>query len=363
MENINTRYRSCEAIEQGIAFMHNYIVPCCNCSHPGGGFDMEPFYIYPKNKSIKLDWKMYFKLKDKVRIQNMQDSEYPACKGCLYLNNQEWNNDNQKLSYFNFNHWKDCDTNCIYCGVKKNPEIEKIPRIYKILTELDKKRLIEKNGMIMFGGGDIAFLDEFNKIAELFIKYNYSFNIATSAVHYVPMLAKLLEKGMAEVRISPDTANELTYKRIKRTDYYKTVWENMAKYAKIQKNQYCVRSKFILIPNVNDTKEEIDLWLSKTAEIGIKSVLLDIESNYYINHRCNIPEYIFELFIYTKEKAEELGLYFLVFDHASQMLEENNKLLSEYYFTQDITQQKIRESMQHNKKISIKNKILRIFNR
>lgn len=365
MENKKMRYISCEPIEQGIAFMHNYVTFCCNCSHPGGGFDCNPFYRYPDNQSeIILNWEEYFKSKNKIRLQNKTGIPVNECYGCLYFMNIDWNNDNQKLSYFNFNHWKDCDTNCIYCGVKCNPGQAKIPKIYRTLCDLDKKGLIEKFGMLMFGGGDIAFLPEFEKIVKLFIKYNYRFNIATSATHYVPILGYLLKRGMAEVRISVDSAKEETFKKIKRTTYYNIVWDNMKRYAKDQKIPYCVRSKFIIIPNVNDTKEEIDIWLEKTVISGVFSVLLDIEAGYYIKNRGKIPGHIFDLFIYAKERAEFLGLYFLIFDHASQMLSDNNNFLSDYYFTKDITQHKIYSNIQDcrkNRKKSIVNKLLEVF--
>ncbi len=342
------KYISCEAIEQGIAFMHNYVTFCCNYSHEGGGFDSCPFMVYGDAKEISIDWEKYFKSKDLIREQNKTDTPFPECKGCLYLMDMDWNNNNRKLSYLNFNHWKDCDTNCIYCGIKENPGKTKIPKVYKSLKELEKKHLIEENGMVMFGGGDIAFLPEFKDIVSLFKKYNYSFNIATSATHYVPILSELLKEGSVEIRISVDSAKEETFRKIKRTTFYNTVWNNMKEYAKIQKIPYCVRSKFIIIPKVNDSKEEIDLWLEKTKECGVKSILLDIEGGYYTRHKDSIPNSIYELFEYTKDRAKELDLYFVVFDHASQMLSENNNFLSEYYFFKDITQHKIKECIQNN---------------
>ena len=360
------RYKSCEAIEQGIAFMHNYVSFCCNCSHEGGGFDKNPFLTYKDDeREISIDWAKYFKEKNIIRSQNKTDKPCQECRGCLYLMDLDWTNDNQKLSYFNFNHWKDCDTNCIYCGVKEDPGKTKIPKIYKTLENLHKLKLIEKQGMVMFGGGDIAFLPEFRDIVRLFKKYNYSFNIATSATHYIPALSELLKDGMVEVRISVDSAKEETFKKIKRTNYYEVVWNNMKKYAKIQKIPYCVRSKFIIIPNVNDTKEEINLWLEKTKASGVSSVILDIETFYYIKHRNAIPDSIFDLFEYTKEKTKEYGLYFLIFDHASQMLSERNNFLSEYYFFKDITQHKIKECIKkniENNQNSLINKLLERIN-
>lgn len=342
------KYKSCEPIEQGIAFLHNYVTYCCNCTHKGGGFDQSPFMKY-KGDVISVNWEEFFKSKDKVRIMNKGDNPCKYCDGCLYLMDSEWENDNQKLSYINLNHWKDCDTNCIYCGVKEDPKTSKIPQIYRTLKDLEKKGLIENKGMIMFGGGDISFLPEFTKIVKLFIKHQYRFNIATSATHFVPVLAELLKKGMVEVRISVDSANEETFKKIKRTEYFHTVWNNMKKYAQIQSIPYCVRSKFIIIPKVNDTKEEIDLWLLKTKKSNVHSVLLDIEASFYSKNRYNVPDYIFDLFEYAKNKATEMGLYFLIFDHASQMLSEKDNFLSDYYFFKDITQKKIYENICHKK--------------
>ena len=99
----------------------------------------------------------------------------------------------------------------------------------------------------------------------------------------------------------------------------------------------------------------------KAKECGVKSILLDIEGGYYRKHKNSIPESIYELFEYTKDRAKEFDLYFLVFDHASQMLSENNNYLSEYYFFKDITQHKIKECITkniENRNKSLLNKLL-----
>lgn len=341
-------YKSCEALEQGIAFMHENVRVCCNDSHEGRGFENEPFFYFKNSDEIV--WEDYFEYKNLIRTKNQDQEPYPACKGCLYLENKDWNNiDNTKLSYLNFNHWRDCDTKCIYCDVKIAPNKKnKIQPIYKHLKELDKKNLIAKNGMVMFGGGDIAFLPEFESIVKIFMKHNYYFNIATSATHNVPIINKLLNKGCIELRVSVDSAKEETYKKIKGTNFYNKVWKNIKTYAKSQSCKYSLRLKYIIIPGLNDNEEEILAWLNKSKEFGIKSVIIDIEAGYLKKNGKNIPEKILKLFEYTKNEAQKMNLYFMIFDHASQMLSQFDNYLKDYYFTKDITQKMLREHKKNN---------------
>lgn len=349
-------YKSCESIEQGISFMHEDVRLCCNVSHEGGGFEKNPYLRYENTKSI--DWKDFFEYKDRIRNANQSENVFPSCKGCLYFEKRAWNNDNKKLSYFNFNHWRDCNTKCIYCHVRKDPNPKDIFPIFSYLKELDKNCLIEDNGIVMFGGGDIAFLPEFNDIVRLFLKHNYRFNIATCATKHLKILDELLKNGLVEIRISVDSANEETYKKIKRTDYYHHVWKNIKTYAKKQICEYSLRLKYIIIPGVNDNEEEILAWLEKSKAYGIKSVILDIESSYCSKYRENVPEYILKLFDFTQRKASQLGLYYMVFDHAAQVLSQLNSFQAEFYFTKDITQGKLMQ-FQKQRDITFENNFIK----
>ena len=349
-------YKSCESIEQGISFMHEDMRLCCNVSHEGGGFEKNPYLRYENTKSI--DWNDIFKYKDSIRTANQSESVFPACKGCLYFEERHWDTDNKKLSYFNFNHWRDCNTKCIYCHVRKDPNPNEIYPVFSYLKELDKNNFIADNGVVMFGGGDISFLPEFDDIVKLFLKYNYRFNIATCATKHLRIIDKLLKNGLVEIRISVDSAREETYKKIKCTNYYHQVWQNIKSYAKKQACEYSLRLKYIIIPGLNDNEEEILLWLKKTKEYGVKSVILDIESSYCSKFRDHIPEHILKLFEFTQKKASELGLYYMVFDHASQVLSLHNSFQSEYYFTKDITQGKL-EQFQQQREIRLKNSFIK----
>ena len=79
-----------------------------------------------------------------------------------------------------------------------------------------------------------------------------------------------IKKGNINIVVSVDAGTKETFKKVKRLDFYDKVWENIAKYAAVQNAPNLVKTKFILIPEINDTKEEIESWIKKSIESGLK---------------------------------------------------------------------------------------------
>ena len=103
------------------------------------------------------------------------------------------------------------------------------------------------------------------------------------------------------------------YKRIKRVDKFDKFWENTKRYAKAQRNDSIsnVETKFILIPEVNTTKDEVDKWLDLNIQSGVKSIVIDIENDFCVDLRAkNLekPKYLVDLCVYIIQKSKELNL-------------------------------------------------------
>jgi molybdenum cofactor biosynthesis enzyme MoaA len=126
-----------------------------------------------------------------------------------------------------------------------------------------------------------------------------------------------------------DSGTKETFIKVKRKDFYDKVWENIEKYAAVQPESNRVKTKFILIPNLNDTKEEIDAWIAKSIECGIKHLAFDIEMMWYNKNKDNLPESLFEIVKYTLDKIKENNLDLELIDRSviiSKELEKRNKL-------------------------------------
>ena len=59
---------------------------------------------------------------------------------------------------------------------------------------------------------------------------------------------------------------------------------------------------------MNDTEEEINAWINKSIESGVKHLAFDIEMMWYNENKENISRKIYDLVKYTIEKIKENNL-------------------------------------------------------
>ena len=320
------KYISCKWLESGVCFDNGVygsnVKLCCYMSAPGGGNSM----IYEDYHGKKIDWDDFFRIKEEYRKIQKSGETVAGCRGCVFLEEKEWIQENY-IDNIIFDHFTRCNCNCTYCYTeedKKGYNKLKTYNIYPIIEDLFKKNLIKRGGAIGFGGGEPTILPEFEKLLSLFIKKGfYDIRVPSSGIKFSPIIAKGISTGQVTVVISIDSSSRETYKKIKQIDAYKKVCDNFKKYAKSQKNSYNVISKYIIIPNVNDTKEEIDNWLKFNIENNIKIIVIDIENSWLNRYRQTKPdERILDLLKYVKEKAYEMKFYRLeICDRARYLIE------------------------------------------
>ena len=144
----------------------------------------------------------------------------------------------------------------------------------------------------------------------LFLKNGFDdMRVPSSGIKYSPVIAKGISTGQLTVVISIDSSCKETYKKIKQIDAFDKVCANLKKYAKAQKRSFNVISKYIIIPNVNDTIEELDNWLKFNKDNRIGIVAIDIENSWLTKYRNEKPdEKVINLIKYVQTKAKELKL-------------------------------------------------------
>ena len=137
---------------------------------------------------------------------------------------------------------------------------------------------------------------------------------------YSKSVEKGLENGSVQLIVSVDAGTKSMHKKIKQVNSYEKVLSNLKEYAKHQKYPNQVRSKYIVVPGVNDDVSEICSWLDKSKEIGINSVIQEIESNWFYQRRENPDMRIVELFDLTKNLASALKLEYSLYERAEHMM-------------------------------------------
>lgn len=319
---LNKEYTCCDWLINGIDFELDNVELCCFRCHKGGG-NIE----IAKVIDCKIDINALKENRNKLIQEAKEGIINPKCEGCFNLQKQIWD-ERVKIKYIHFNHWTNCNSNCIYCYTKKDQKYADGIRHYNalpILKEILKHYEFSPDGEVTFAGGEPLLLDEFDDIIKYLVEIGAKKIIVhTSGVIYSEALANAIELGCAQIVISHDSGSEEIFKKIKKTDSYSNVWENTHNYAKNGQNN--VYSKYVIIPNLNNDRKEMEQWLKNVSESGIKTIILDVEHNYYEKNKENISQSlkILSLCEYIKTRAEMYDLQ-VEFYNALRYLYEDYK--------------------------------------
>ena len=199
------RYKSCHLIEHGISLDVDSIKACCLSRE----FNKGQLMIIPYYDNNKINWKELFEIKRQQR-QLQKQKDLPACEGCYNLREDDWD-DEDYISYINFDHWSQCNSNCVYCGVSRlKPKTKN--NILKPIKELINLGKFKNTGEITFQGGEPTILKEFDDLLKLFIKQQIKIRIHSSGIKYSNIIKEGLKKGNITIVISRDSAYKETYK-------------------------------------------------------------------------------------------------------------------------------------------------------
>lgn len=298
------KYISCRHIEHGISFFSNSVQICCISSHIGGG-NISQIDNY---KGEPIDWQNLFKIRREMRESHKAGIINPRCVGCYYLNKQKWNQ-NDYFDEVLIGHWTHCNCKCTYCYTEADKEYFNSRESYNILPiikDMIEKKALNPNGIITFGGGEPTILSEFEDLVNLLLDYDMkNIRIHSSGIKYSPAIEKGLELGKITLIVSIDSSDPVAYQQIKQVPCFEKVWENLRKYARANG---LIRTKYVIVPGVNDYLDSIKKWLAMTSGAGIKDIAFDVEDSWFKENRSNIPQYMYELVDYIWDHYTEYGI-------------------------------------------------------
>ena len=299
------KYTSCIHLEHGITFFSNSVQICCISSHPGGGNIVQ----IPNYYGELINWDNLFENRTQMR-QNIRNGIIPdKCNGCYYLKEQEWNSENY-IDEVLIGHFTHCNCNCIYCYTDKDKKFFnslKPYNIYPVMKDMISKKVLSKNATITFGGGEPTILNEFEDLVNLLLDYDvYNIRIHSDGIKYSPAIEKGLKQGKITLITSVDSGSKTVYEKIKNVPAFDKVWQNLENYAKTKNG--LIRTKYVLIPGINDSLYEIKNWMKKTYDAGIRNIAFDIEDNWFKANRDNIPKYIYIIFDFVNNSYSQFNI-------------------------------------------------------
>ncbi|MCR5260850.1 MAG: radical SAM protein [Candidatus Gastranaerophilales bacterium] len=292
-------------------------------------------YIIPyTGPQDKIDWEKVFEIKNS-RVKSMREGDIPPfCKGCHWIEEFDETSDEQYLSDFEnyidmiwLGHSNQCNANCIYCFAYQEILEHRTIKgydIFPLFKELLDKKIynLEKNpnAHVSFAMGEPTIMQNFDDIIKTFADGgNKFFALYSNGIHFSKMTEKVLAMPDVEINvvISLDAGSREVFKKVKKVDKFDTVCENIKKYAAAANKPKGLGVKYIIIPDINDTKEEIDRWLDICInKLNVKYLIADIEEHWFVQKHGEVPEYIKDLLRYIRQRCLDANIDFEFYDRA-----------------------------------------------
>lgn len=333
-------FYSCPWIQHGLVFFRYKMTMCCYCGHAGGGHTL----VKDNYSGQPINWEHLFKQKKTFNRLAKRGLINDNCVDCPFLQKRraaDWEGEGEYLSNLYISHWVDCNCRCAYCFEAQHPEEfqykTKPYSVLPIIKEMLQKNILRRGGSIHFGGGEPTLLPEFEDIIRLLLDYKfYDLRVHTSGIKYSPILERGVREGRLRVVVSVDAGSAETYQKIKQVPQYDAVRENAKRYAAAQVHRkhaltpeiymdgsLMVGTKFIIIPDVNDTLEEVENWIKADVEAGIHTTIIDLEENWFKAHEQDLPQSIFDFVYEIKKLSDKYGTHFEMYERVENMIKEN----------------------------------------
>ncbi|MCR5261150.1 MAG: radical SAM protein [Candidatus Gastranaerophilales bacterium] len=316
------KYYSCDLIEHGLDFGQDSINLCCRRTDENGQF----LRVVDDYHGELLDLEKFFALKREYRNKMKTGEGISICKNCIYLEEKDYD-DEDYITTINFNHGLYCNSKCVYCslthGIKTVfPEYD----VYPVIKQLSDNGYLRQGGFISIAGGEPSITQNFDKLIQLFIeKQIRPVRVLTNGIKYSQAIAEGLRQDVVNIMISVDAGSAEMYKWIKGVDVYDRVWVNIGDYLLAQHHKGLVKTKYIIIPEINDSKEEITGYFDQTEKYGVGWVAFDIELNWFEENKNNLPDYLYDLVEFTLTEADKRNLAYEPIDRVVTLIRELKK--------------------------------------
>lgn len=323
-----SKYKSCKVLEHGIMFDHCNVVR--ECSIVNKEFGGKPV-IFDNYHGELFDIEKLFEIK-RTRRQLMKNGTPPyECTGCHFLEEDYWD-DKDYIDNLLFAHWIDCNSKCIYCLASSDDKVKTVNKhynIYPAIEDLVEKNVLIPTGKVDFAGGEPTIYPEFESLLTLFIRKHFKdIYVNTSAIKYSPAISEALSAGLINLTISVDAGTKDTHQRVKRVESFDKVWANIAEYSKAQQKSCKLNQiwlKYLVVPGVNDSVEEFEIFFDNVQKNGISCVALSLDMFWYEEHKTENNQELNDKFDYFLDKAVKRDLFTHVYPWAQWSLEYNIK--------------------------------------
>lgn len=220
--------KSCSRIESGLRLGPDGIRACCF------SVMVSPFY-WTADEAAGLDISRQMivdRRKQLFRQLNDAHSDI-SCKRCLKVEQKRFADVHfDKLGFIDLAHYSTCNLRCTFCGFTQADNFEKAK--YDALGILNKfpPEEVEWDSCVDFNGGEPSLLHDLDQFLEFFRSRSIRVRLYSNALRFRQSIYDALEDGtISWLIVSLDAGTPSTYKRLKKSDKFLKVVENLTRYA------------------------------------------------------------------------------------------------------------------------------------
>ena len=228
------------------------------------------------------EWRDYTeKLIEDIRRERISD-----CENCPMLEYGFWNKNVglKEICFGSLQQGDICNFSCLYCFCEFSyKQLKKIGggyTTYEILKELSEMPEYDNEEFIVrLSNGEICANKDFDRIIGILAGTKWKIDLSSNFSVYNEKLAEIMESGrMIRAEMSLDAGTKETFRRIKRSDSFEDVVENIRKYPTHETDFYI---KYIFLDGVNDNETDVDGYYEIVREAeGIVTFSSNINAPY-----------------------------------------------------------------------------------
>lgn len=316
----NQKIISCQFGYRRIVFFGQMLAYCSN----GNPIKQRAYPVIYQNFKGNLNIDDLANRIRKDRINASKGKLLDTCIGCNLVKDEYKNEKNKKyphLEHVLFSDWCMCNSKCIYCDSWKATKIdgENISMIngatdsYEIMPIIEmliKKRMINKDTIIGFAGGEPTIYRQFEQALDYFLNFGIKrIEVYSNIIKYSEQIKRGLELGVVELTVSVDAGTSQIHEMVKGVKSYNIVYENLKKYLSYAHNPGLIISKYVIVPNINDSEDEIREWIMKSKEIGIKKLVINADNRIFEKeYNSDLIKKLNDLTIFFEKTAKKYDM-------------------------------------------------------
>lgn len=334
--------RACDNLNTSICFNGSAIgITYCTLTNATNGLG------WPKLSDEVFDgntinWNKFFDERAE-QIESIKNSqERQECKNCHRIENLDFTDD-RKIKYVLLSPWQVCNSNCIYClghetpidknssdYEKKYKQLVEPYDIIKILQDMISQNVLSEGAEMDFAGGEPTLYPRFDEIIDLLLDNNYhNIIIHTNNIQYSKAIEKGIKMNAISLMISIDAGSKKCHEKVKKVKSFDIVWKNIKNYAKVKPDNYRMKlcTKYVIVPKVNDSKQEIKEFIDRSKKYGATHVAINVYNQLLNNMDYDEKQlkHLYELGEFFKEYSRKKKIYYISFPNIELVYAKFNK--------------------------------------